>query len=325
MGPQCPQREVVDVSHEPFNPTLDDAREIATGLLGEPVDSVSHPEETRFGDASHRFRVRAGGEDLLLKINKRPGQPVGAWYHGKLVEAGIPVPGMPAWSPDAAPGGRACALYEWVEGMPVDFRPEDPPPYDVAQMGAIVRAIHDITHRDGYGHLDDYGSGECATWAEGLLSTWNIGPCLQRGAIHHGMATRLRRLPHLFADELDAARTGLLHYEDIMFSGQVMVDDAGSIVAVVDFAGAMAGDPMWELAVFDYYFGEFGYYQTTDRSFDLGRFREAYAIQYDRQAPLQKLYVIGMLLEKLGFVALDSPRGVHHRQMLAELLAELED
>ena len=312
------------MSHESFSPTLDDAREIATQLLGEPVDSVAHAEETRFGDRSHRFRVRAGGDDLLLKINKQPGQPIGAWYHGRLLEAGVPVPEMPAWSPDAAPGGRACALYQWVEGTPVDFNPEDAPPYDVAQMGAIVRTIHDIRHQDGYGHLDDYGAGECATWADGLLSTWTIDSCLRRSAIDEDMATRLRRLPHLYVDDLAAASTGLLHYEDIMFSGQVIVDSAGEIVAVVDFAGAMAGDPMWELAVFDYYFGEFDYYQTTDRSFDLGRFREAYGTEYDPHAPLQKLYVIGIALEKLAFVELDSPRGLHHRQMLTELVADLE-
>lgn len=86
----------------------------------------------------------------------------------------------------------------------------------------------------------------------------------------------------------------------------------------------MAGDPMWELTWFDYYLGEFGYFERTAQSFDLARFYAAYGIEHDPHAVLERLYLLGIMLDKLSFVRLDEPRGVHHLRMLRELVEELE-
>jgi len=310
------------MSDETRTPSTQDAGRLATALLGGSVQQVV-PHTSRFGDASWRFRIQAGREEMLLKINRRPGAPIGAYYHGKLEHAGVPVPRMVGWTPDGWSGGHACALYEWVDGTPVEFHLNERPSYDEAEMGEILRAIHDITHEDGFGRLDDAGHGECSSWREGLLSTWALDRCLERGAISHAMAERMHGLLDQFSPELSAARTGLLHYEDIMFSGNCIVDGRGTIVAVVDFAGAMAGDPMWELMVFDYYFGAHYPSGALTPGFDLDRFREGYGLDYDPRAPLQRLYAVGMALEKLAFVDLDSQRAALNTSLLDEVAAEL--
>ena len=173
------------------------------------------------------------------------------YYHRRLRKAGVAVPELIAVGSDAGPQGQGCALFEWVEGMPAEFDSVDRPPYDEAQLGEIMRTIHDIAHEDGFGHLDNEGQGVCATWRDALLSTWYIDKCIQRGAFAAELGVRLRALPERFDAKLTAARTGLIHYEDIMFNGNLIVDQDRRIVAVVDFAGAMAGDPMWELMWFD--------------------------------------------------------------------------
>jgi len=309
------------MSEETRTPSNEDAKRLAAAMLGGSVQQVV-PHRSRFGDASWRFRIRAGRVEMLLKINRRPGAPIGAYYHQKLQDAGVPVPMMVGWAPDGWAGTNACALYEWIEGTPVEFGPNERPPYDEAEMGRILRAIHDIGHEDGFGRLDDAGHGECSSWREALLSTWAIDRCLQRGAVSDAMAERMRALLDQFSPELSAAPTGLLHYEDIMFSGNCIVDDRGTIVAVVDFAGAMAGDPLWELMVFDYYFGAHYPPGALRPGFDLDRFREGYGLDHDPRAPLQRLYALGMALEKLAFVDLDSPRAALNRSLLNEIIAE---
>ena len=301
-------------------PTVAAALEIARNLLGRPADSVRRYIPPHGGGASFSYRLRSAGQEMLLKISKWPDQPIGVYYHRRLREAGVPVPELLAFGPGAGPAGQACALFEWVEGIPAEFDCADRPPYDEAQLGEILRTVHDIPHHTGFGSLDDEGHGAHATWRDALLSTWHIGQCVERGALDARLGARLEALPDQFGAELTAAKTGLIHREDVMFNGNLIVGANRRIVAVVDFAGAMAGDPMWELMWVDYYFGEYGYYQRTVESFDLRRFRRAYGVQYDAHGPRQTLYLVSALLEKLSFVAADDRRAVHHRQMLAEVV-----
>lgn len=104
-----------------------------------------------------------GEREMFLKINKRADQPIGVYYYRRLREAGVPVPELIEFSPDAGPEGQRCALFEWVAGMPAEFDCVDTPPYDEAQLGDIMWTIHDIAHEDGFRHLDDEGHGSCGT------------------------------------------------------------------------------------------------------------------------------------------------------------------
>jgi len=293
-------------------------------LLGRPADSVTRYVPPHGGGASFSFRVRAAGRELLLKINRRPGEPVGAYYHRRLREAGVPVPALVAYGSGKLPAGQGYALFEWVEGVPAEFGSADKPPYDEAQLGEVLRAIHDLRHPDGFGRLDDEGHASCATWPEALRATWYTEKCVTRGAITAEVGARVEGLPARFGSELSAVEARLLHYEDIMFNGNVIVGADRRIVAVVDFGGAMAGDPRWELMWFDYYFGEYGHHERAPQSFDVKRFRTAYGREYDPHGPLQRLYLVSALLEKLSFLPLHAPQAAHHQQALAALVADLE-
>ena len=314
----------VHADGQPAAPTVADASEITRKLLGRPADSVSRHIPPHGGGASFSYRVSSAGREMLLKVNKGPREPVGAYYYGRLREAGVPVPALVAFSSGAPPAGQACALFEWVEGVPAEFGCADRPPYDEAQLGEILRTIHDLRYQDGFGRLDDEGHAAGATWREALRATWSVGQCVKRGAIPAELGAHLEGLPRRFDAELSAVEAGLLHHEDIMFNGNVIVGAHRRIVAVVDFGGAMAGDPLWELMWFDYYFGEYGYDERTPQSFDLRRFRRAYGRGYDPHGSLQRLYLVSALLEKLSFLPPDDPRAVHHRQALAELAGDPE-
>jgi hypothetical protein len=301
----------------------DQARALTTELLGAAPDALLPFRPTVGGDGSRQWRVTVEGRDLLLKVNRRPEQVIGIWYHGRLREAGVPVPELVAHSSTGGPEGQACAIFEWVDGEPAEFDCVEAPPYDEWELGALLRRIHSIAPKAGFGPLDDSGRAPCRDWSEAFVPLLHLGLCVRRGAITEALAERALRVAHRFADDLGRVEPRALHYEDIMWNGNVLVGADGRIAAVLDFSGAVAGDPLWELMWFDYYFGEYGLYPRTDHSFDFSRFRHAYGLEYDPHAPLQRLYLMSALLEKLSFTDLASERARSHRAMLEVLVREL--
>lgn len=305
-------------------PTIAEASRITEKLVGHAAEPVTAYLPPYGGDASFCFRCHVSGRQAFLKINKAQTQPIGVYYHRRLREAGIPVPELIAFSADAGPDGQACALFEWVEGTPAEVDDSGKPPYDEAELGTVMRAIHGIAHDRGFGPLDDNGQGSFASWPDALVAAWRLDACIQRGAIDAALGERLSALPYRFADELAATQTCLLHCEDIMQNGNLILGPNGRIVAVIDFAGAMAGDPLWELMWFDYYFGEYGDFGSTPTGFDLARFKQAYGITYDPWSPRQQLYLLGALLDKLSWLPLAGPRAAHHQGMVVDLVERLE-
>jgi len=253
----------------------------------------------------------------------RPGIPIGAHFHGRLREVGVPVPELVAFSPDGGPGGRACGIFEWVEGTPAEFDSHGRPPYDEAEFGRLLRTIHDLRHEAGFGRLDDEGKASHARWIDWVseLVEWGAATCVRRGVFGRELAESMRRLPKRFADELAAAPPALLHYGDIMHNGNLIVDsESRRILAVVDFSDAIVGDPRLELAWVHIYFGGYGYF---GRGFDLARFREGYGDVRDLHDPMCLFYVCLALMTMLTYVDRESDRGRHHRKLLKELAEEI--
>jgi aminoglycoside phosphotransferase (APT) family kinase protein len=303
--------------------SADQALRIAYQLLGRPPETVEPFVPPTGGDDSHSFRVWDRGRPLLLKVMVRPGMPIGAYFHGRLREAGLPVPELVAVSPDGVSGERACGLFEWVEGTAAEFDSHERPPYDEAEFGILLRTIHDLRHEGGFGRLDDGGRtshGEWEDWVSELVE-WTTTTCVRRGACAPELAERLRRLPERFADDLAAAPPALLHYGDIMHNGNLIVDPARRhILAVVDFSDAIVGDPRLELAWVDLYFGAHGHF---GRGFDLARFRMAYGDEADSGDPLRLFYVALALVTMLTYVDPGSKRARHHRMLLQDIVPRL--
>ena len=116
----------------------------------------------------------------------------------------------------------------------------------------------------------------------------------------------LASLPERLHQEFSEAPSRLLHFGDIMHNGNLILDpESGKILAVIDYVESMAGDPRWELAWVDYYFGP-----QPSKFFDMARFRAAYGTDHDPEDPLGRFYLLGILLfEKLLWLDIESPRG----------------
>jgi aminoglycoside phosphotransferase (APT) family kinase protein len=282
-------------------PTSAEARRVAEGLLGRKVDRLEQFFPQTGGFDSHGFRLWAGDDAMLLKIMRRAGVPVGVYFHGRLREAGIPVPELRAFGADAGPEGQACAVWEWVEGLPVNWPKREPCPFDEGEFGELLRRIHELRFEGPFGFLGDDIAARSYSWSPYLRVTSDTWA----GFFDFESAARWLReneylsareaevfasLPDRLAGPLSQAENRLLHTD--LRTNLILDPDTRRIRAVVDYTESCAGDPRWELAYVDYRY--------TDRlahylPFDMARFRAAYGTDHNPRDELGRFYLAAIL------------------------------
>lgn len=312
-------------------PTLEQVLRVAEQLIGRPPERIQPFRPAVGGNDSHGFRLWAGGEPMLLKIKKRPGTPVGICFYRRIKEAGVPAPELLAFGTDAGPRGEACVVWQWVDGVPAAWGPGEPCPYDEAELGRLLRRIHDLRLDGPFGFLGDdisERSFTCApdlaptsnTWAGFFLCDRAARRFFDKGCLSRSEADILASLPELLAEELGKAEPRLLHMGDIMHNGNMIIDPRSRrILAVVDYVESMAGDPRWELAWVDYYFDLFPFNRA---SFDMARFRAAYGTDHDPTDATGRFYLAAILLfAKLLWFKAGEPRTRWALDTLKNILA----
>lgn len=311
----------------------DQAQELVERLLGmRPLDLVRYTPEVG-GDDSYSYRLTGGGQQLLLKVKKASGTPIGLYFYQRVKAAGVPVPDLVAFAPDAGPEGQACAIWSWVDGRPATWEAGEPCPYDEAAFGELLRQIHDLrfdgpfgllgddlAHRTFSSHPDLRATSE--TWLGFFDCEAAARRYRDRGYLDRREAKVLSRLPGRLQGAFLDVEPRLLHMGDIMHQGNMLVGPHGEIVAVVDYVESAAGDPRWELAWMDYYFG---IYPFDRRAFDMGRFRAAYGTAHDPDDEVGQFYLLAILIfEKLLFYSPGSARGRWAIETVKRLLRGLE-
>ncbi|MHB9107146.1 MAG: phosphotransferase family protein [Armatimonadota bacterium] len=310
----------------------DQALVIVERLLGKAPDRLEPFRPDEGGDDSHAFRLSSGGQALLLKIKKRAGTPIGIYFHRRIRDAGIPVPALIAFDGGAGPLGEACAIWEWVEGVPAAWGEGQSCPYDEAELGELLRRIHDLPFDGDFGFLGDNLSRRTFSYAPDLAPvspTWTgIFHCdraaqryLAMGYLNEWEASILAELPERLDGVLRDVPCRLLHGSEPMHHGNCLVGPrTRRISAVLDYVESMAGDPRWELAWFDYYFAQFPY---ADEPFNLQRFRDAYGDDYCADDPVARFYLAAILVfEKLLYFRQGEPRFQWAIEKLKTILSE---
>ena len=140
------------MSNVPAQIDVDQSRAVAERLLGRRPDRCEPFQPAVPGDDSHGFRLWVGADAMLLKIKKRPGSPVGVYFHGRLEDASVPVPKLIAFDV----GCRIMAVVDYVEAMAGGPRwelawfdycfsqfPYNDERFDLARFRAAYGADHD--------------------------------------------------------------------------------------------------------------------------------------------------------------------------------------
>ncbi len=300
-------------------PTLDQCRGIAHKLVQHYPDSIEPFIPGVGGDDSYNFLLWYGQTQMLLKVKKYPNTPVGLYFYRRIKEAGIPVPELFAYSPDAGPDGQTCAVWEWIEGRPAVWESGEPCPYPEAEFGKILRRIHELKFDGQFGLLGDDLSARsftshpdinpvAATWLNLFRFDQTAERYYAKGYLERREVDILLALPDYIKNYFIGVEPHLLHMGDIMHHGNMLIDPrTRRIVAVVDYVESMAGDPRLELACIDFYFTHFPFNRP---NFNMSEFRESYGTRHDPEDPIGQFYLLSILVfEKLLFFDPHSPRG----------------
>ena len=143
------------MSNESAQIDVGQALAVAERMLGRRPDRVEPFQPAVGGDDSYSFRLWVGSDAMLLKIKKRPGSPIGVYFHRRLKDAGVPVPELIAFDAGAGPNEQASAIWEWIDGKAAQWQPDGPCPYDEGEMGEILRRIHELKFDGDFGFLGD--------------------------------------------------------------------------------------------------------------------------------------------------------------------------
>ena len=276
-------------------PELNTVQATIEQLTGRVPDSIEAVKPPSGGLESWSYRVSSSGQALWLKINHSPDTMLGIHFNQRLREANIPTPEVVAWSANADPIGLPCVLSTHVAGDQANWLQIKMCPYDESQCGSLLRQIHSLEFDGPYCFLGDAEpistlcpiTEDCATM---FPCEHAARRCLELGWLAKSQADTLAKLPDLLSSELGSAPKRLLHM-DFLYNGNLILETGTrKIIAAVDGAEAMAGDPRLELAYFDYGF------PGSRWPFNMAAFREGYGTHHDPLDDLNRFYMVNLLL-----------------------------
>lgn len=227
------------------------ARAIVSELTGRQVSCI-HP--LRGGNVATAFRVRSGGDDLVVRLVKGIPDAFVADHAiaGLLADSTIPVPRLLAIAERA---GWQYAVSAFAPGEMADRLGAAAAERLAPELLRVTAAIHgvDVSGTTGFGAIGPDGNGRLSSWREAIGSAFDE----RQNGYWHGWRSDLAHSQldwHLF-DRADTALRSLLEHcperrwlvhGDFGFSN-LLVED-GRITAVLDWTNARFGDFLWDVA-----------------------------------------------------------------------------
>lgn len=221
-------------------------------------------EPIRTGKFNTSFFVRAGGQDLVLRIAP-PADAVFCFYERDMMrqEPGIhalllakttvPVARILAFDDSRDAIDRDFLLMERLPGTALSDGPRCDTTRVLEQVGECLAQVHRLT-AETYGYLGEHRPMEPqATWAEAFRVMWGslLDDIVATGHYDAAEALRLAALLDGHLPLFDRPVPASLLHMDI-WSQNLLVDRRGRLSGLVDWDRALWGDPEIEFAVLDY-------------------------------------------------------------------------
>lgn len=244
-------------------------RELLSSKLNREISEV---ERAKGGLINDVFFVKAGGEELVLRVspNEGPGHPGfegERWALEECSKAGIPVPKVVGFGQIKASLPKPCQylLITKIPGEPLlsslpkkiayFLNPEEKERLKdlVEEAGGVLKKVHQIRPR-GFGNLGVGGEGTYSTWREfleGKYKTDNlVGYLTGRRLITKKTGEKLKKVLTSEKNRLELASPALLHGD--FYYDHIFVHE-GKISGTIDFEDCLGGDPLWDLARWELY------------------------------------------------------------------------
>lgn len=187
-------------------------------------------------------------DDLLIKANGDRSTIAEALVADRVRAAGVPAPDMiDSGLDERLPGGR------WMIMKKMPGKSWDASSADDDQIASVIDQVADLLIKlrtvtsPGWGWVDDTGHGISDSWKQWLHrqvddSATTLGDRLPGDFVRDASAAIDRTVPYLPRGSLLNGDLGLSH---------VLVDDSGHrVTGLLDWAAAIIGDPLYDVATF---------------------------------------------------------------------------
>jgi aminoglycoside phosphotransferase (APT) family kinase protein len=186
-------------------------------------------------------------DNLLLKANGDRSTVAEALVAQRVRDAGVPSPEIVDHGTDRRlPGGRWIVMLR----MPgVGFAPREAAEFQVATtIGDVARHLATLcdVHLPGWGRVGDDGRGESESWQAWL-----------RQSVDEAIAQLGDRLPasftaaaHRAVDDTPEPHKGSILHGDLGLSHFLVDPHTGHLTGLLDWADAIIGDPLYDVATF---------------------------------------------------------------------------
>jgi aminoglycoside phosphotransferase (APT) family kinase protein len=262
------------------------------------------------------YAVQVADTSLIFKAADPRGQDpsriaLEAWACAQASGAGAPAPHILALDTTATLFPAPYLLMVTTPGQPLDslgLSIEQQRPY-LQQAGRFLRLVHTIAP-DGYGSLDDEVylrtgqiRGEFDTWRAAIVQGVEdaLAYIEHRHLLDDTAISAIRRLMHEY-DAVLTQRTAssLLHGD--LGANHVYVDPARQCVTgLIDFGSRWAGDPVWDLATYEW-----------DGGHPLEYLLEGYELDHAGEAAFKVTFAFYCLCQAVPWAVWCHKRGYTH-------------
>lgn len=186
-------------------------------------------------------------DNLLLKANGDCSTVAETLVARRVRAAGVPAPEIVDHGTDARlPGGRWIVMPR----MPgVGFAPREATETQVATtIGDVARHLATLrdVHLPGWGWVGEDGRGTSESWAAWLHQSFDQAVAQLRDRLPAGFAAAAHRA----VDAIPEPQHGSILNGDLGLS-HILVDSAtGHVTGILDWADAIIGDPLYDVATF---------------------------------------------------------------------------
>jgi aminoglycoside phosphotransferase (APT) family kinase protein len=277
------------------------------GRLARDALGAQHVRVARvpLGFGNENWRV-TDAADRSYAVKVGPLASAGKWNSARVsyelaADAGVPVPRLVHL---AEHGDHIVRIFEWIDGRSPIAIAADPECIQrlFTSLGSVVGRLHSI-ELDGFSSRLDGSAPSYRSWADyvGYRLEQIRGRCVDHGVPDAQTVTgAMTAITELAGDVDESARPALCHRD--LYADNLVVDDHGALVAILDWDMAEAWDPAAEWFKLDWLL--FPEFPNAEASFDA-----AYHAIHPQPARWEQRKQLVDLMETLNVIANATARG----------------